>query len=89
MRDGREALSRFGRNLRSARRTAGLSQEVLASRAGISRSYLGRVEAGGSECRFLTAMRLADGLGIGIDELRDGIACTPGPDPTGRERGRD
>jgi transcriptional regulator with XRE-family HTH domain len=81
----REALERFGRNLRRARLRAGLSQEALAGRAGISRSYVGNLEAGGSECSFVTAMRLAHGLGIGIDELLDGIVWTP--DPTGRESG--
>jgi transcriptional regulator with XRE-family HTH domain len=67
-----EALARFGRNLRRARLGASLSQEELASRAGISRSYVGKVEAGGSECRFLTAMALADAVGVELEALIDG-----------------
>jgi transcriptional regulator with XRE-family HTH domain len=77
MRDRSEALARFGRNLRSARLAAGLSQEELAGQVGIRRSYLGRLEAGGSECRFITAMALADVLGIEIEDLLDGIVWTP------------
>jgi transcriptional regulator with XRE-family HTH domain len=80
MRDKAEALGCFGRNLRLARRSAGLSQEALARHARISRSYVGRLEAGGSECRFLTAMRLADGLGISVDDLLGGVIWTPDPD---------
>jgi transcriptional regulator with XRE-family HTH domain len=80
MRDKAEALGRFGRNLRLARRRARLSQEALARRAGISRSYVGRLEVGGSECRFLTAMRLADGLGISVDDFLNGVVRTPDPD---------
>lgn len=72
MRDRREALARFGRNLRRARRGAGLSQQALAGRAGISRSYVGKVEAGASECRFLTAMALADAVGVDLEALIHG-----------------
>lgn len=82
MLDRREALGRFGRNLRRARRRAGLSQAALAGRAGIGRSSVGRLEAGASECKFLTAMRLADALGVGIEDLFDGIVWTPTPGGT-------
>lgn len=82
MRERSEALARFGRNLRCARPGAGLSQAALAGRAGIGRSYVGRLEAGVSECRFITAMRLADALGSGIEDLLDGIAWTSDPGRT-------
>jgi transcriptional regulator with XRE-family HTH domain len=85
MRDRREALAHFGRNLRVARRRAGLTQEALAGRVGISRSYVGRLEAGGSECRFITAMRLADAAGVDLVTLIDGRAEEPDPDRTGPE----
>ena len=76
MRERREALARFGQNLREARERAGLSQAELVERVRIrtfSCFYLDRVEAGDVECRFLTAKRLADVLGIGIEDLLDGI----------------
>lgn len=82
MRDKREALERLGRNLRGARLRVGLTQRELAGRVGISRSYLSELEAGAYECRCLTAMRLAGGLGIRIEELLDGIAWIPDPDRT-------
>ncbi|MBS1885611.1 MAG: helix-turn-helix transcriptional regulator [Actinobacteria bacterium] len=77
MRDRREALGRFGRNLFHARLGAGLSQAALGRRAGISREQVGRLEAGRSECRFLTALRLAEALGIGVEDLFEGISWTP------------
>lgn len=76
MRDRREALARFGRNLREAREKTGLSQAEVARRVrirGFTCFYLDSLEAGALECRFLTAMRLADVLGIGIEDLLDGI----------------
>lgn len=36
----------FGRNLRSIRKSRGLSQERLAYDTGIDRSYIGRIERG-------------------------------------------
>lgn len=89
MLDRGEALARLGRNLRRERRRTGLSQGMLAGRVGISRSYLGRLEAGGSECRFLTVMALADVLGVGIEELLDGISQTPDAGGDCREGRRD
>ncbi|HEY2055363.1 MAG TPA: helix-turn-helix transcriptional regulator [Solirubrobacterales bacterium] len=83
MLERREALECFGRNLHLARGRAGLSQAALARRVGVSRAYIGKVEAGDSECRFVTAMRLAGAVGIGIDELFEGIPIwTPHPDRT-------
>ncbi|WP_371930866.1 helix-turn-helix domain-containing protein, partial [Paracoccus spongiarum] len=38
--------SRFGDAVRQARATAGLTQEELAERAGLDRSYVGGVERG-------------------------------------------
>jgi transcriptional regulator with XRE-family HTH domain len=36
----------LGRNIRSARQAAGLSQQALADAAGISRSFLSEIETG-------------------------------------------
>ena len=36
----------FGKNLRAARKAAGMSQELLALEAGVKRAYISEVEAG-------------------------------------------
>jgi len=89
MSDRREALRRFGRNLCQARLGTGLTQEEVAMRAEISRSSVGRLEAGGSECGFLTAMALAEAVGVELEELVHGGEGS-GPDRTrpDRRRGR-
>jgi transcriptional regulator with XRE-family HTH domain len=80
MRDRGEALARFGRNLRLTRLGAGLTQEALARRAGLSRAYVSRLEAGKIECRFLTVMALADAVGVDLEALIHGGAEESDPD---------
>jgi DNA-binding XRE family transcriptional regulator len=55
--------------LREARRQAGLSQEELAERAGISRRAVQFIEYGTYEPGVNTAMRLARVLECRVDEL--------------------
>jgi transcriptional regulator with XRE-family HTH domain len=43
---GSPVCTAFGRNLRSIRKSKGFSQEGLAHKAGIDRSYLGKIERG-------------------------------------------
>ena len=42
----RRSLQTFGRDLREARRRAGLSQRAVAQRLGVSQSYVSLVERG-------------------------------------------
>ena len=59
----------FGDRLRRLRSTAGLSQEELAERSGVSRNGISDLERGLSQTpRFETVRLLADGLGIDEDE---------------------
>lgn len=41
-----DILKRFGENLREARQRTGLSQEEMAAKAGIDRTYVGGAERG-------------------------------------------
>ena len=59
----------FGKNLRSIRRTRGLSQEQLAYSAGIDRSYLGKVERGKVNLTIEKLYTLAETLGCSAKDL--------------------
>lgn len=69
---------RFGRNLKRARKAAGLSQEAAAFRAGLHRTEIGLLERGERTPRIDTAAKLAGALGVSAAELLVGIEWTPG-----------
>jgi len=60
----RPELTTFGQLMRQYRKAAGLSQEVLADRAEIHRTYIGGIERGERNPTLLMIYRLADALGI-------------------------
>jgi transcriptional regulator with XRE-family HTH domain len=66
--------TRFGRNLASQRRQAGLSQEELADRAGLHRTAISLSETGKRNPRLDTMARLADALGVPVTALVDGVS---------------
>lgn len=61
--------SRFGNAVRVARTTAGLTQEELAERAGLDRSYIGGVERGDRNPTLIVIEKIAGGLGITLAAL--------------------
>ena len=63
---GRSAL---GVRVRLHRESAGLTQEELASRAGIGRVTLVRLEGGEQAPRFGTLAAIARALGVSVNEL--------------------
>jgi transcriptional regulator with XRE-family HTH domain len=68
-----EILKRFGETLREHRQRAGLSQEKLAAKAGIDRTYVGGAERGERNVALVNIVRLAEALNIGAAELLDPI----------------
>ena len=58
-----------GERLRSARASAGLSQAELAERAGVSRALVSSVEQGRHLPAVDAALRLADAVGLSVEEL--------------------
>lgn len=74
--DGR-ALAEFGHRIRSTRSAAGLSQEELAHRAGLHRTYVGSVERGERNISLLNILTLATVLGVDPGSLVAGITRPP------------
>jgi transcriptional regulator with XRE-family HTH domain len=63
------ALTALGAAIRARRRELGFSQEQLADRAGMDRSYLGEVERGENSVALLSLLSVADALGVTLESL--------------------
>jgi transcriptional regulator with XRE-family HTH domain len=59
----------IGMKLKKAREAKGLSQSDLAKKAGVSRAYVFRLEAGGSDPTVGVLQRLAKALGVPVTAL--------------------
>ena len=66
-------LQRFGSRVRAEREKREISQEELADRAGIHRTYLGGVERGERNIGLLNILRIARALDIPASELFSSI----------------
>jgi transcriptional regulator with XRE-family HTH domain len=62
-------LKRFGDRVRALRERLGLSQEALAAKAGIHRTYMGGVERGERNISLRNIIRLAVALGVSPRDL--------------------
>lgn len=62
-------LVAFGQAVREARAQAGVSQEDLAHRAGIDRSYMSSIERGEQNVGLMSMSRVAAALGVTLSEL--------------------
>lgn len=58
----------FADNIKLLRRQRGLSQEALAERAGLHRTYIGAVERGERNITLLNANRIAEALNVTLSE---------------------
>jgi transcriptional regulator with XRE-family HTH domain len=69
--DGDDPRKQFGYHLRSVRAAKGLSQEELADRSGLNRTYVGSVERGERNVSLLNIHKLAAALGVAPSTLLD------------------
>ncbi|MDX2358936.1 helix-turn-helix transcriptional regulator [Dietzia sp. PP-33] len=72
MRDD-EVLGEFGRRIRGTRLEAGLSQEELAHRVGLHRTYIGSVERGERNIGLLNIAALATVLQVDASTFVTGL----------------
>lgn len=57
-------LKRFGQRVRELRQASGLSQEALAERSGLHRTYVGGIERGERNVGVLNILKLSRALRI-------------------------
>lgn len=62
-------LSGFGTRLKKCRKDAGITQEELGARAGVSYKYIGEVERGIRNPSLRTISKIASALNIEVNEL--------------------
>jgi transcriptional regulator with XRE-family HTH domain len=63
----------FGQRIRELRNSQGFSQEAFADKCGFVRTYMSRIETGTANPSLDAAKVLADGLGITLSELLQGL----------------
>jgi transcriptional regulator with XRE-family HTH domain len=63
----------FGERIRELRKKTGLSQEKFALKIEMDRTYFATVESGKRNISLLNIEKIADGLGISISQLFEGI----------------
>lgn len=79
----RRFLAAFGAGLRAARQARAWSQEELAERAGMHRTFVGAVERGGAGMNLNKLPALARVLGVEPGELVPGWDAFTGENHTG------
>lgn len=62
-------LVRFGERLRKVRTAKGVSQEALAAKAGLHRTYVSSVERGKRNISLVNIDKLATALGVPMTKL--------------------
>jgi transcriptional regulator with XRE-family HTH domain len=65
----KEVLVKFGRRVRHARMKRGFSQEELAARAGVHRTYIGMIERAEKNITLVNIKKIADALQLKISRL--------------------
>ncbi len=69
-------LALLGDRIRERRKALGLTQEELAAKAGIDRSYVGGVERGERNLTFTMLCQISEALACHVSTLTKGIPDT-------------
>lgn len=65
----KDVLIKFGNKVREQRLLLGLSQEELANRAGVHRTYVGMIERAEKNITLTNIEKIAKALQLSIDEI--------------------
>jgi len=65
----KDILIKFGKKVREERTKLGLSQEELANRAGVHRTYIGMIERAEKNINLENIEKIAKALGAPVKEL--------------------
>ena len=68
-----ELLNKFGEKVREERLKRGLSQEELAGKAGVHRTYIGMIERGEKNITLTNINKVANALDLKIDQLLSNV----------------
>lgn len=71
--DNTMITERVGNRIRELRSQTGLSQEKFALKIGMDRTYFVRVELGKRNIALKNIEKIANGLGVTLSELFEGI----------------
>lgn len=66
-----QILIQVGKSIRALREAKGFSQEGLAEKSGLHRTYIGGVERGLRNPSLKSLARMAKALGVGVGQLFD------------------
>ena len=69
MKSNSEILIKFGKKVRKLRKEKGISQEELANRADLHRTYIGMIERAEKNITLLNIEKLAKALDVTMTEL--------------------
>jgi transcriptional regulator with XRE-family HTH domain len=69
----RELLLKFGKKVREERKKLGLSQEALAEKAGVHRTYIGMIERGEKNITLANIQNVSKALKVKISKLTEGL----------------
>jgi transcriptional regulator with XRE-family HTH domain len=67
------SLREFGRQVRKLREAAGWSQEELAERCGLHRTYIGSIERGERNLALLNIRRIANAFSLTLSKFLEGL----------------
>ena len=67
-----DILKKFGDRVRNLRKQKNLSQENLAEKAGLHRTYIGMIERAEKNITLINIEKIANALEVNINELING-----------------
>lgn len=68
-----KVYAELGKRIVKARNAKGMSQEKLSAESGIDRSHIGFIEQGRRKPTLSTLVKIADSLGMSLEQLFKGL----------------